>query len=111
MTSALLAFHQRRGASVGVAALWDRFFREVDADCSGRVTLEELDAAVRVRLRAEVSRYELRVLWQRMDGDGSGLVSPREFARLMYRVQLSAWPDLSQESEAYQRGRIKKQKI
>eukprot|EP00435_Cladocopium_sp_Y103_P042698 s1364_g11.t2 len=53
-------------------------------------------AQVRKRLKAPVSRYELRVFWRRLDED-SGQASIEEFGRLMYKIELSQWPDLCEE--------------
>mmetsp|Transcript_86181 Transcript_86181/g.216887 ORF Transcript_86181/g.216887 Transcript_86181/m.216887 type:complete len:1053 (+) Transcript_86181:128-3286(+) len=99
MSNALVAYFQKRGIHTGMTGNWDRFFKEVDTDGSGKMTLEELDSAVRGKLRAQVSRYELRALWQRVDSDGSGLVTSKEFVRLMYRLYLTTWPDLSPDEE------------
>mmetsp|Transcript_41810 Transcript_41810/g.89101 ORF Transcript_41810/g.89101 Transcript_41810/m.89101 type:complete len:1075 (-) Transcript_41810:69-3293(-) len=95
MTQALLAYYQKRGVHCGIAGNWTRFFKDVDSDGSGKITLEELDAAVRNRLKASVSRYELRVLFQRVDTNGSGLATMQEFAKLLYRTDLATWPDIS----------------
>lgn len=95
MTDALLAYYQRRGVHVGIDSNWEKFFEDVDKDGSGRMTFEELDNAVRGMLRAQISRYELRVFWRRLDNDDSGLVTLKEFARLFYRIDMSHWPDMS----------------
>eukprot|EP00438_Fugacium_kawagutii_P028428 Skav221018 [mRNA] locus=scaffold2350:400781:403870:- [translate_table: standard] len=41
---------------------------------------------------ARVSRYELLMLWRRLDADGSGEVSLDEFVKMMYRYELAMWP-------------------
>ncbi|CAL1131031.1 unnamed protein product [Cladocopium goreaui] len=72
---------------------WHRFFSEMDADDSGRATLEEMEDAFRRCLsQARVSRYELLMLWRRLDLDGSGEVSLDEFVLMMYRNELAMWP-------------------
>jgi len=97
MTKALLAYYQKRGVHCGIAGNWSHFFADVDADGSGKITLEELDAAVRGKLQSPVSRYELRVLFQRVDSNGSGLATMREFVKLLYRTDLATWPNISSQ--------------
>lgn len=94
MSNALAVDYHRRGVHVGIANNWIRFFRDADTDGTGRLTFEELDEAVRGKLHASVSRYELRVLWRRVDINGSGLATLHEFARVLYRISLASWPDL-----------------
>mmetsp|Transcript_44544 Transcript_44544/g.80042 ORF Transcript_44544/g.80042 Transcript_44544/m.80042 type:complete len:1940 (+) Transcript_44544:73-5892(+) len=98
LSEALLSFYQQRGFFSSVAACWLKFFAEMDADGSGRATFEELERTVQHHLRsARVSRYELLMLWRRIDADGSGEVSLDEFVILMYRMELAMWPDGSSE--------------
>eukprot|EP00439_Symbiodinium_sp_Y106_P056076 s1144_g7.t2 len=58
---------------------------------------EVLTAKARRKLKAPVSRYELRVFWRRLDEDNSGQASVEEFGRLMYKIELSQWPDLTDD--------------
>lgn len=95
LNKSLVAYVQRKGARDGGAS-WSQFFAETDWDGSGMISFEELDLAVRKRLKAPVSRYELRVFWRRLDED-SGQASIEEFGRLMYKIELSQWPDLCEE--------------
>jgi len=97
MVEALEADYHRRGVHHGVKRSWSKFFSEVDADNSGRITLEELDGALRVKLGAKVSRFELRVFWRHVDADGSGLATKREFIKLMYQLDLQTWADIPEE--------------
>eukprot|EP00439_Symbiodinium_sp_Y106_P047544 s76_g6.t1 len=79
--------------AVGLTAL--------DADDSGRATFAEMEAAFQKHLRsARVSRYELLMLWRRLDADGSGEVSLNEFVKLMYKYELAMWPDSTDEDLA-----------
>lgn len=94
MNKAFVAYYQKRGIHLGQTNNWQRFFKDTDKDGSGRMTFQELDDAVRGRLNSGVSRYELRVFFQRVDADGSGQVTSKEFAQLMYRIEIAAWPDL-----------------
>jgi Ca2+-binding EF-hand superfamily protein len=112
MCKALLSYFRRRGVHNGVYCNWKKFFLELDVDNSGKITFEELDAAVRGRLGAKISRYELRLFWRRVDADGSGLLTMREFSLFMYRTLIKRWVMLSTErleacvsilSEAFER--------
>jgi len=76
---------------------WAKFFSEADAQGRGLITFEEFDDAIRRRLQAKVKRYELLVFWKHVDADGSGQITPQEFMRLMYCIELSTWPDLTQD--------------
>ena len=93
LNKSLIAYMQKKGAQ---GASWSQFFAESDWDGSGMISFEELDIAVKKRLKAPVSRYELRVFWRRLDED-SGQASIEEFGRLMYKIELSQWPDLSED--------------
>mmetsp|Transcript_54805 Transcript_54805/g.102773 ORF Transcript_54805/g.102773 Transcript_54805/m.102773 type:complete len:1348 (+) Transcript_54805:158-4201(+) len=95
MGEALNSYYRKLGVHHGVQS-WDKFFADVDTDGSGRMTFEELDNAVRNKLRTGISRYELRVFWRRVDADDSGMVTPKEFSRLMYRIDIMPWPTLNQ---------------
>ncbi|CAK9046277.1 unnamed protein product, partial [Durusdinium trenchii] len=94
LNQALVAFTQKK-ATRGSGPSWSQFFAENAADGSGMISFEELDIA-RQKLKAAVSRYELRVFWRRLDED-SGQASIEEFGRLMYKIELSQWPDLSDD--------------
>jgi len=91
-----VAYYKARGVHFGMVDNWTQFFSDGDTDGTGQLTLEELDEAVRLRLRANVSRYELRVLWRRVDMNGSGLATLKEFTRSMYSLSLFSWPNLSE---------------
>lgn len=95
LNKALVAHAQKR-QSDGPPS-WARFFMEADTDGSGMISFEELDIAARRKLKAPVSRYELRVFWRRLDEDNSGQASVEEFGRLMYKIELSQWPDLTDD--------------
>eukprot|EP00913_Durusdinium_trenchii_P026091 g24476.t1 len=104
LAEALIAYlYKKLGAKKGVhcsttIAGWYRFFSEIDADNSGRATFEEMEGAFqRCLSSARVSRYELLMLWRRLDADGSGEVSLDEFVKLMYTYELSLWPRSSDQ--------------
>jgi len=94
LTKALLSYYKRQPVKSG-AVSWSRFFSETDRDGSGVLSFAEMEQAVRERLRAKVSRYELRVFWRRVDANGSGQASLQEFTRTMYMIEVSTWPDIS----------------
>eukprot|EP00435_Cladocopium_sp_Y103_P054510 s578_g17.t1 len=94
LAEALMGYFQKRNVHCSTTIEgWHRFFSEMDADGSGRATLEEMEDAFRRCLsHARVSRYELLMLWRRLDLDGSGEVSLDEFVLMMYRNELAMWP-------------------
>jgi len=94
MGSCLVSFYKSRGIHHGMDGNWQKFFQDVDEDGSGRLSFDELDSAVRDKLRARLTRYELRVFWRFVDADGSGEVTLKEFVDLMYRLKMASWPDL-----------------
>eukprot|EP00931_Biecheleriopsis_adriatica_P056149 TRINITY_DN33273_c0_g1_i1.p1 TRINITY_DN33273_c0_g1~~TRINITY_DN33273_c0_g1_i1.p1 ORF type:complete len:1400 (+),score=291.76 TRINITY_DN33273_c0_g1_i1:112-4200(+) len=99
MTKALIAYYQKKASKGegGGGPSWTRFLAELNSDGSGMVSFDELDEAVRHQMRAPVSRYELRVFWRRLDEDNCGQASTEEFARLMYKIELAQWPDLTEK--------------
>lgn len=94
MTKALLLYFQHQPAKSG-AISWSRFFAEIDLG-GGTLSFPELETTVRERLHAQVSRYELRVFWRRLDASNSGSATLGEWIRLMYGIELATWPDLPQ---------------
>eukprot|EP00435_Cladocopium_sp_Y103_P052811 s578_g16.t1 len=94
LAEALMAYLHKRGVHCSTTiAGWHRFFSDMDADDSGRATFAEMeDAFQRCLSHARVSRYELLMLWRRLDADGSGEVSLDEFVKMMYRYELAMWP-------------------
>jgi len=101
LCEALMAYLQQRGVYCSATTGWLRFFSEMDADDSERATFAEMEAAFQKHLRsARVSRYELLMLWRRLDADGSGEVSLNEFVKLMYKYELAMWPDSTDEELA-----------
>lgn len=99
LAEALIAYLYKKGVHCSTTiAGWYRFFSEIDADNSGRATFEEMEGAFqRCLSSARVSRYELLMLWRRLDADGSGEVSLDEFVKLMYTYELSLWPRSSDQ--------------
>eukprot|EP00913_Durusdinium_trenchii_P012165 g11426.t1 len=88
-------FGRRRAghAAHGTREAWVRFFGDTDVDGSGRITFHELETAIRKRLKTDISRYQLLVLWRQLDSDNSGEVSVEEVVQFLYRVDLSSWPE------------------
>lgn len=97
MSAALVEYYRERGVHVGMNDNWTQFFSDADKDGTDRLTLQEFDQAVRKRLRADVSRFEIRALWRRIDTNNSGMATRQEFVQLLYKISLSDWPDLSQQ--------------
>eukprot|EP00441_Pelagodinium_beii_P036953 CAMPEP_0197636786 /NCGR_PEP_ID=MMETSP1338-20131121/12184_1 /TAXON_ID=43686 ORGANISM="Pelagodinium beii, Strain RCC1491" /NCGR_SAMPLE_ID=MMETSP1338 /ASSEMBLY_ACC=CAM_ASM_000754 /LENGTH=1294 /DNA_ID=CAMNT_0043209085 /DNA_START=101 /DNA_END=3982 /DNA_ORIENTATION=+ len=100
LTKALVAYYKSLGGKHVGQPSWTRFLKEIDEDDTGMMSFEEFDNAVQTKLKAAVSRYELRVFWRRLDEDQSGQASAEEFGRLMYRIELAQWPDLTDEEQA-----------
>lgn len=78
----------------GQEDMWMFFFDFCDDDKSGRLSFKEVDSGVRETMRADLSKYEMRILWKVVDVDGSGLVSAKEWFAAMYSIELSSWPTL-----------------
>eukprot|EP00931_Biecheleriopsis_adriatica_P047104 TRINITY_DN2712_c0_g1_i3.p1 TRINITY_DN2712_c0_g1~~TRINITY_DN2712_c0_g1_i3.p1 ORF type:complete len:1988 (-),score=454.39 TRINITY_DN2712_c0_g1_i3:74-6037(-) len=100
LTQAVSAYQAEKGLLSSPAESWARFVHAMDNDKNGRMSFDELVEAVRLHLRANISRYQLLVLWRRLDEDGSGEVTTDEFTKFMYRIDLSDWPDASDEEIA-----------
>ena len=80
------------GASGGKG--WNRLFKDVDTDCSGLLTYEEFEIAVRHRLKVtleEVPQINLKALWCVLDDDDSGFIEQTEFQKFM---QVEAPPEI-----------------
>jgi len=99
LSKAWLAFCQKQAPTKagGGAPSWSKFFLEVNPHGKGTITFEQFDSAIRHRLKASIKRYELRVFWKYIDEDGSGQITCEEFMRVMYRIELSTWPEISRE--------------
>eukprot|EP00930_Biecheleria_cincta_P018104 TRINITY_DN1420_c0_g3_i1.p1 TRINITY_DN1420_c0_g3~~TRINITY_DN1420_c0_g3_i1.p1 ORF type:complete len:1071 (+),score=140.28 TRINITY_DN1420_c0_g3_i1:278-3490(+) len=74
---------------------WAKFFQEMDEDKSGLVTFDELAAAAQNRLGSPITRYELRMLWHRLDRDGSGQATQAEFEQIIHSIEMLKWPVLT----------------
>eukprot|EP00930_Biecheleria_cincta_P103599 TRINITY_DN9560_c0_g1_i1.p1 TRINITY_DN9560_c0_g1~~TRINITY_DN9560_c0_g1_i1.p1 ORF type:complete len:1932 (+),score=362.87 TRINITY_DN9560_c0_g1_i1:118-5913(+) len=97
ISGAAIAHFKQKGFQYSAAEAWLEFFRE-ELNNTGRIQFKDLEKAVQERLGlGDVTRYQLLVLWRRMDSDGSGEVSINELARLMYRLELATWPDAKSE--------------
>ncbi|KAH8096438.1 oxidoreductase [Aureococcus anophagefferens] len=95
---ALAREFRRRGVHSSIAGNFKRMFKEIDVDGSNRITLKELDEAVRIRLglgEELISRGELLSLWKYVDEDRSGELTPDEFQSALYLFKISTWPDYS----------------
>lgn len=72
------------------ARSWFKLFKLMDDDGSGRITYDELNAAVRGTLKLDRSALpdaKLQAVWKALDEDNSGFISAGEFGRLMKRGQ------------------------
>jgi len=99
MASALRSYYVKRG--VHTKPTWTTFLEDADADNSGRCTFSELMGLTTNRLKANVTRDEMRSLWSHIDEDASGEVTAKEFNVAMYRLELETWPvATSQELDA-----------
>jgi len=93
---ALVADFRRRGVHSSIAGNVKRLFREIDEDGSDRVTLAELEGAVRIRLRlgeGQVTKEDLLGLWTFVDADKSGALTAEEFQLALYHFEVESWPD------------------
>ena len=100
LDAGLAAYFHKQRKHIKVGTSWQEFFELVDEDRSGRLTFDELAASVlsgTLKCK-DLSRYDLRVFFAKADKDSSGEVTLREFTTLIYEVQLSAWPDLTDEA-------------
>ncbi|CAJ1425411.1 unnamed protein product [Effrenium voratum] len=98
LTDAVSGYYHERGIHCSAGEAWVRFFGDCDVDGSGRISFDELETAIRKRLRSGISRYQLLVLWRQLDSDNSGEVSVEEVVQFLYRVDLSSWPEAEVQS-------------
>jgi len=92
LTRAVSNYCHDRGIHCSAGQAWVCFFADSDADGSGRISFEEWELAIRKRLKTDISRYQLLVLWRQLDSDHSGEVSVEEVVQFLYRVDLQSWP-------------------
>jgi len=97
LTNAVSCYYHDRGIHCSAGESWVRFFGDTDVDGSGRITFDELETAIKRRLRTGITRYQLLVLWRQLDSDHSGEVSVEEVVQFLYQVDLSSWPAGSHE--------------
>mmetsp|Transcript_25917 Transcript_25917/g.92455 ORF Transcript_25917/g.92455 Transcript_25917/m.92455 type:complete len:1134 (+) Transcript_25917:110-3511(+) len=90
LDSALLAYLNRQGQSPQ-GNWWSPFFQ------GKRLTFDDFNSAVQRLLVLDISRYELRAFWGRIDCEQIGHVPADSFSAFMYRARLSSWPDFSDE--------------
>jgi len=108
LDAALAIYWAKRGVHVGVSGNWGKFFEEADDDGSGRLGLQELEEFLSTRLRSRgcppgdlikgITKDDLIALWNKVDADGSGLVTVKEWELCLYRMEVETWPDADTKS-------------
>jgi len=103
LDKSLADYWARRGVHTNVSGNWGKFFEEADDDGSGRLGLAELEEFLSTRLRTRgcpagdlikgITKDDLIGLWNKVDADGSGLVTVKEWESCLYRMEVETWPD------------------
>ncbi|KAK7250079.1 aldo-keto reductase [Aureococcus anophagefferens] len=85
---ALVADFRRRGVHSSIAGNVKRLFREIDEDGSDRVTLAELEGAVRIRLRLGEGQAggNWFKIFKRLDTSGDGLMGFEEIEHIIRAI-------------------------
>ena len=85
-----------RGGSIGGTQhySWFRLFKEMDANSSGLISLDELEFMLREHMHmhaSELPDLQLRKLWLALDTDSSGSISVGEFSAFMRIGNPAPW--------------------
>jgi Ca2+-binding EF-hand superfamily protein len=87
------ALRSKLGEKSQGAISWHQLFSQVDEDGSGVITFDELEVAVRSKLKLsskDFSRASLKALWCALDGNDDDSVAAEEFKRFIIRGGLSS---------------------
>lgn len=98
-----------RGMHHNMQGNWEKFFRDVDRNNSGRLDFDELYDYVTDNFRGlkpcgpdeictGVTRKDLCGLWHKIDSDGSGEVTLEEWKLGLYILEVLSWPDADTKS-------------